>query len=109
MRTLHAVRRWWASLPPALRAPAWRSSFAALVIVALLLGFHQVVRQAVRQGELLRMSTATHAQAMWRCNSLNGARMRERCRAELDTPLPARQHDAPPPNTASVDLAQFGR
>ncbi|HEX6707895.1 MAG TPA: hypothetical protein VF169_24335 [Albitalea sp.] len=109
MKTLHAMRRWWLELPEILRAPAWRSAFAALVILALLLGFHQVVTQAVRQGELLRMSTATHAQAVWRCNSLSGSRIRERCRAELDNPPPTRQHDAPPPNTASVDLAQFGR
>jgi hypothetical protein len=108
MTTLrHELHDWWQGLPAALRAPAWRSAFAALVILALLLGFHQVVRQAVRQGELLRMSTATHAQAVWRCNSLNGARLRQQCLQELNAPLPVRLREGPPPNTAT--LAQADR
>ena|SRR5947199_2711060 len=97
------LRSWWRALPQPLRAPLWPSALAGLIIVALLMGFHQVVRQAVHQGELLRMSTATRAEAVWRCKSLSGTRMRAACLAQLDAPPsePA-QADAPPPNTAAL-------
>jgi hypothetical protein len=103
-----AIADWWYELPEPLRAPAWRAAFAGLVILALLMGFHQVVQQSVRQGELLRMSTATRAEAVWRCNALNGPRVRAACLAQLDT-APPRQLDAPPPNTASMQVAKLGR
>jgi hypothetical protein len=104
---LHA---WWASLPQALRAPLWPWSFAGLVILALLLGFHQVVREAVRQGEVLRTTAATRAEAVWRCNSLSGARVRASCLAQIDAPPKAPMElGANPPNTATVSLATLGR
>jgi len=104
------LRAWWSQLPDALRAPMWPWSLAGLVIVALLVGFHHVVRDAVRQGEALRMSAATHAEAVWRCNTIGAARMRTRCLAQLDAP-PAAPEDADtaPPNTAAVSLAGIGR
>ena len=74
---------WWWSLPPAIRAPAWRGLWTLLLALALLLGFAQVVRQSVRQGELLRVAVATHAEAVARCNALRGARMKESCLARL--------------------------
>ncbi|HEV7913570.1 MAG TPA: hypothetical protein VGP22_07370 [Albitalea sp.] len=103
------ARRWWNGLPEPLRAPAWRGSLAALVILALLMGFHQVVQQSVRQGELLRMTAATRAEAVWRCHALNGARMRSACMAQLDAPPPMRQADVPPPNTATMQVATVAR
>jgi len=102
-------RAWWNGLPEALRAPLWRWSFATLLILALLLGFHQVVREAVRQGEVLRTAAATRAEAIWRCNSLNGARLRTSCLAQVDAPPLPLDAGAPPPNTATVSLANLGR
>jgi hypothetical protein len=99
------LRAWWNRLPGALRAPHWPWTFAVLLILALLLGFHQVVRNAVRQGEVLRMTAATRAEAMWRCNSLSGARVRTACIAQLNaSPNPPIDPGTPPPNTA-VSLA----
>ena len=96
---------WWNALPEAVRTPAWPASLAALVILALLLGFHQVVHQSVRQGEVLRMSASTHADATWRCKALASERMRARCLAELNAPA---AHRTPPPNTASLQSADAG-
>ena len=103
-----ALHDWWGELPGALREPLWPSAFAALVIFALLMGFHQVVRDAVRQGELLRMNTATHAEAVWRCKALIGARMRASCLAELDAPANPPRSEGPPPNTAALAAARVG-
>ncbi|MFL6665271.1 MAG: hypothetical protein ACJ8G7_24140, partial [Rhizobacter sp.] len=102
------LRAWWLALPAALRAPWWPSALAALIILALLIGFHSVVRGAVKQGELLRMNTATRAEAVWRCNALSGARMRATCLAQIDAP-PSEQPDGEaPPNTAAERLAGIG-
>jgi hypothetical protein len=103
------ARAWWNSLPESLRDPLWPRTLAVLVILALLLGFHQVVREAVRQGEVLRMTTASRAEAVWRCNTLNAQRMRARCLAQLDAP-PVSPVDAAaaPPNTA-LSVADLGR
>jgi hypothetical protein len=78
------LRAWWMALPAAVRAPAWPTTLAVLVVLFLLLAFHQVVRQAVHQGELLRMATATHSEAVWRCASLRGLRMRESCLQQMN-------------------------
>jgi hypothetical protein len=104
---LHA---WWDRLPDALRAPLWPWSLAGLVILALLLGFHQVVRQAVRQGEVLRTTAASRAEAVWRCNTLSGSRVRASCLAQIDAPphVPV-EPGTSPPNTANVSLATLGR
>jgi hypothetical protein len=101
------VRAWWLHLPPALRAPVWPSALAALIILALLLGFHEVVRGAVKQGELLRMNTATRAEAVWRCNALNGARVRASCLAQLDAPPERAEGTAS--NTVPVRVAGMAR
>lgn len=64
----------------------WTGMLAALTSAALLVAFHQVVDEAVRQGELRRMATATHVEAMWRCNALSGrsAAARQNCLLELN-------------------------
>ena len=98
---------WWASLPDALRT-AWPVALAAATIFALLIGFHQVVKESVRQGELLRMSTATRAEAVWRCNALNSVRKRADCLAQIDAPQRQQASVAPPPNTAALRAAQAG-
>jgi hypothetical protein len=97
---------WWAGQPELLRSRAWPSAFAGLTILGLLLGFHQVVSSAVKQGELLRMSAATRSQAEWRCHALRSAAMRASCLEQLDAPVIAEAPTAPA-NTAT--LAQLGR
>jgi len=106
------IESWWFDLPQPVRARAWPAAFAGLVIVALLLSFHQVVRQSVEQGEILRMSAATRAEAVWRCNALRGARVREGCLEQLNAPPPNQAAPNPPPNAAAPAperLAQLGR
>jgi hypothetical protein len=104
------MRAWWHTFPEAPRAPLWPRSFALLLILALVLSFHQVVRDAVRQGEVLRMTAATRAEAIWRCNSLSGARKRATCLAQVDAPpKPQANSGRPPPNTAGVSIADVGR
>jgi len=99
---------WWFSLPPHLQSRSWPTAIACLTILALLLGFHQVVAMSVRQGELLRMTAATESQALWRCNALRNAATRATCLEQLRSPPQAEApSDAPPPNTARV--AQLGR
>jgi hypothetical protein len=83
----------------------WPSALAALVILALLGGFYQVVREAVRQGEALRVAAASRAEAQWRCQSLRRAALRENCLAQLDAPVPEMSPSSPPPNTAALAAA----
>jgi len=95
----HQLQGWWARLPAPVRSRAWPALFGWLTIVALLLAFHQVVRGAVQQGEVLRMAAATHADAVWRCNALRGNRMRETCLAQLNAP------PRDPPMASTHDIA----
>jgi hypothetical protein len=106
------IEAWWFDLPQPLRARAWPAALACLVIVALLLGFYQVVQHSVQQGELLRMSAATRAEAVWRCNALQGVRVREGCLEQLNSPPPNQAVPAQPPNTAVASperVAQLAR
>lgn len=101
----HEIEAWWYGLPTDLRSTRLLAALACLTIVALLMGFHQVVQSAVKQGELLRMSAATRAQAEWRCHALQGERMRASCLKQLDAP-PAVLAEAAPVNTAALEIAQ---
>jgi hypothetical protein len=51
----------------------------AAVIVVLLMVLHQVVRDAVRQGALIKISYAERAETNWRCNAAHGVRARQDC------------------------------
>ena len=70
------------------RAPVWPGIVAMLGIIGLLLTFHQVVLGAVQQGELRRQATATHAEATWRCNALQGLRASDTCLMQLNAAAP---------------------
>jgi hypothetical protein len=98
----------WRALPQAVRAPAWPVALAGGMILALLLGFHHVVREAVHQGELLRLSVANRAEAVWRCNALPRAAVRASCLAQIDAPPRPRGESGPPPNTVALSLAGTG-
>jgi hypothetical protein len=100
------VLAWWYGLPPALRSTRWPATLAFLTILALLMGFHSVVQSAVKQGELLRMSVATRTQAEWRCHALQGDRQRAHCLRQLDEAPATAAANAPPENTAALQVAQ---
>lgn len=78
------MNRW----PVALRAHGWRGALAALTLPGLLLAFHQVVRSAVREGELRREITALHSAAAFRCNELRGRLVRDSCLTKLNASSP---------------------
>ena len=71
-----------------LRAPMWPGILATLGIIALLLTFHQVVLGAVEQGDLRRQVNATHVEATWRCNALQGLRASDACLTQLNSAAP---------------------
>jgi hypothetical protein len=60
---------------------------AAAAVIALLMLFQQVVRQAVLDGDLRARSNARLAGAIWHCNRLSGRGQREACLAQL-VPVP---------------------
>lgn len=97
---------WWYGLPADVRSPKWFMTLSCLTILALLMGFHQVMQSAVKQGELLRMSAATHAQAEWRCHALQGERMRASCLTQLNTAPGESAESGAPTNTVALQFAQ---
>jgi hypothetical protein len=69
------------------RSPVWPGLLATLIVLGMLMAFHQVVRGAVQQGELRQQAIATHAAATWRCNALNGTAASGSCLSQLNTPI----------------------
>ncbi len=57
----------------------WPASLAVVLLLALLGLFHQVLRGAVRQGDLRREATAQHASALLHCRELPDRRARDSC------------------------------
>ena len=53
----------------ALRTSVWPVALAALLVVGLLVTFHQVVQGAVDQAMLRRQAAAQHAEADWQCRT----------------------------------------
>jgi|GEM_PF-2687683 len=99
------IRAWWYGLPNELRSPVWPMAFSVMTILALVMGFYQVVQSAVKQGELLHMSAVTRAQAEWRCHALQGERMRAKCLNQLNSP-PTKLADSSVVNSAGLQVAQ---
>ena len=65
-----------------LAIPAW--PLALLLVALMLLGvFHQVVRQAVADGDARRSAAALRQEAVWRCNALRERRQRGSCLAAV--------------------------
>jgi len=89
---LHIVPSpWWRQALETLRAPVWPALIAALVGLALLLAFRQVVAEAVEQGDLRRTATAAQVENLWRCNLQRNLVDRERC---LSQPVNAQTQKA---------------
>lgn len=78
------LQRWWHQLPTGVHSPIWPGILAALIILGMLLAFHQVVVGAVQQGELRHKATAMQAEAAWRCNSLRGLDASGSCLLQLN-------------------------
>ena len=75
---------WWRQLPTAARAPIWPRILAALLILGMLLAFHQVVSGVVQQGELRHKATAMQAAAAWHCRTLGGPGASQSCLLQLN-------------------------
>lgn len=75
----------------------------APVAFVLVLGIQQVVRQAVRDGEVRRHAVAAHAQAVWRCNLQRGKDKRDACRAQANA---SSRDDTKPQGESALAIAQ---
>ncbi|WPC68258.1 hypothetical protein SBP18_07065 [Rhodoferax ferrireducens] len=77
------LRQWWYRLPAGLRSPVWSTILGSLIILGLLLAFHQVVHEAVQQGELRHKAYALQAEATWRCKVLPARSASDSCLLQL--------------------------
>ncbi len=64
----------------------WQGVLGTLIVLGLLMAFHQVVLGAMQQGELHRKATAVKAEASWRCNTLGGPGEGEACLLRVTSP-----------------------
>ncbi|ABD69151.1 hypothetical protein Rfer_1418 [Rhodoferax ferrireducens T118] len=78
-----SLRQWWYRLPAGLRSPVWSTILGSLTILGLLLAFHQVVYEAVQQGELRHKAYALQAEATWRCKALPARGASDSCLLQL--------------------------
>ena len=92
-----------------------RSRVAAYLsgLWGLVLALGQILRQAVRQGEIRRAATATNTAAFWNCHSSHSRELRDSCLVQLNLPnLAPSVADATPQgqHLVAVDLgAPSGR
>lgn len=77
------LQPWWYRLPAGLRSPVWSTILGSLIILGLLLAFHQVVHEAVQQGELRHKAYALQAEATWRCKVLPARGASDSCLLQL--------------------------
>lgn len=78
------LRLWCDRLPAGLWSRHWQGIVSTLAILGLLLAFHQVVQGAVQQGKLRGQAAALHAEATWRCNTLQDLPARGSCLLQLN-------------------------
>jgi hypothetical protein len=83
------VTPWWPQAPAPLRKPYLVEAVMALVALAMLLAFFQVVDHAVLQGDQLRRSVAAHSAATYQCKSLVATGSGDACLRELNAPATA--------------------
>jgi hypothetical protein len=80
----HELQRLWHRLPAVARSPGWPVILATLVILGMLLAFHQVVRGAVQQSEVRHKAAHMHAEVTWRCKILRDLSESENCLLQLN-------------------------
>lgn len=66
------------------RSPGLSVAVASLALVGMLLVFHYVVRGALRQSESRQKAMALHAEAIWRCNNLQGRQVSDTCLLQVN-------------------------
>lgn len=79
----HTPQQWWRRLPAGLQTPVWPTILGSLIILGMLLAFHQVVHEAVQQSELRHKTNALHAEATGRCKILRGRGASDGCLLQL--------------------------
>ena len=80
--------RGWQGRLAGLRSIGWPGMVSALVALALLLAFTQVVSKAVQVGESRQRAAAVHFDATWRCKAERDRLLRQDCLARLDATTP---------------------
>lgn len=66
------------------RSLFWPTVVALLALVVALLLFYYVVRGSLQQSELRQKAQAQHAEALWRCNSLQGRAVLDSCHVQAN-------------------------
>ena len=77
------LRQGWHRLFSGLQSPVWLVILGSVIILGMLLAFHQVVHDAVQQGELRHKTNALQAEAVGRCHILQGRDARDICLLQL--------------------------
>ncbi|PKO62996.1 MAG: hypothetical protein CVU24_01330 [Betaproteobacteria bacterium HGW-Betaproteobacteria-18] len=72
-----------------LRSQTMLGALTILVILGLMLAFHQVVLGAVAQGESLQQARNLQSEAFWRCNRLLIPAERDNCRFRINAEVSA--------------------
>lgn len=62
----------------------WPLIAAILALLGMLLVFHYVVREALRQSELRHKAMALHAEGVWRCRNLQGREVSGTCLLQVN-------------------------
>ncbi len=66
-----------------LHSPVWLTVLGSLLILGMLMAFHQVVNGAVQQSQLRNNANALQAGAIGRCHILPGRDASDRCLLQL--------------------------
>lgn len=66
------------------RSSGWPLIAAILILLGMLLVFHYVVREALRQSELRHKAMAVHAEGIWRCKNLQGREVSGTCLLQVN-------------------------
>ncbi len=90
-------------MPTAVRSPIWLALCGSVIILGMLMTFHQVVHGAVQQGELRHKNSAAHTEATWRCKTLQGTVATGSCLLQLNTAYGEAALEAPAAMLASHD------
>ncbi|MDP2368273.1 hypothetical protein [Rhodoferax sp.] len=93
----------WRQLPRAQRVSVWQCAAVSLVVLGLLVAFHQVVSGVVEQAALQRQSLARNTTETLRCKALPGQPARAHCLSQVLTRV------APEPAAPGRLLAAGGR
>ncbi len=66
------------------KAQLWPIIVGILTLAVLLLAFYYVVNGSVLQSGLRQKADAQHAEALWRCNSLQGREVSDSCQLRVN-------------------------